>query len=69
MECFQIVCGVRLIKMTEAENKIVNPKNVMEIFRKRAKKNPNLEAAYIEEKKKYSVILRKTNVKSFTTLT
>lgn len=33
----------------------MSQKNALEIFRQRAKKNPSLEAAYIEEKKKYHI--------------
>ena len=30
-------------------------RDAMEIFRQRAKKNPELKVAYIEEKKKYDI--------------
>ena len=33
----------------------MNQKNVLEIFRQRAKQNPKLQAAYNEEKKKYQI--------------
>lgn len=33
----------------------MNQKNALEIFRQRAKKNPKLQTAYIEEKKKYHI--------------
>lgn len=33
----------------------MNQKNALEIFRQRAKKNPELQAAYNEEKKKYQI--------------
>jgi ribosome-binding protein aMBF1 (putative translation factor) len=33
----------------------MNQKNALEIFRQRAKKNPKLQAAYNEEKKKYQI--------------
>ena len=37
---------------------IGNPKNVLQIFMQRAKKNPTLRAAYNEEKKKYITYLK-----------